>query len=64
MAAIDPVCGMTVEPSSAAATRTRDGKTYYFCAEGCAATFDSDPEQFVGETAADNESSVDPFGAS
>ena len=31
----DPVCGMLIEPGQAAATLTRDGHTYYFCAAGC-----------------------------
>jgi len=36
----DPVCGMSVSPESAAATRERDGKTYYFCSRHCARAFD------------------------
>ena len=36
----DPVCGMNVEPAKAAATRRLVGKTYYFCARGCAERFD------------------------
>ena len=27
----DPVCGMNVDPSAAAATVSHIGKTYYFC---------------------------------
>lgn len=38
--AVDPICKMSVEKSSAAATRVRDGKTYYFCADACATAFD------------------------
>lgn len=45
--AVDPVCGMTVEPTSAAASRLREGKTYYFCSTYCADKFDANPEQFV-----------------
>ncbi|MGE5334107.1 MAG: heavy metal translocating P-type ATPase [Nitrososphaerota archaeon] len=36
----DPICGMTFDPEHAAATRTREGTTYYFCSERCAAHFD------------------------
>ena len=36
MAAIDPVCGMSVEEDSAAATYEYEGVTYYFCAVDCA----------------------------
>lgn len=37
--AVDPVCGMEVDPRSALAGVGVDGVTYYFCAEGCRATF-------------------------
>ncbi|HYM50880.1 MAG TPA: permease [Candidatus Limnocylindrales bacterium] len=47
---IDPVCGMTVEPASAAATREHRGKTYYFCNPGCAKAFDLKPDAFVEAT--------------
>src|SRR6266516_6227761 len=43
----DPVCGMKVEPANAAATRQLAGRTYYFCARGCAERFDRAPEQFL-----------------
>ena len=36
--AIDPVCGMTVDPGSARHVE-RDGKTTYFCSEGCQTKF-------------------------
>ncbi|MFQ5993264.1 MAG: heavy metal translocating P-type ATPase, partial [Nitrospiraceae bacterium] len=41
--AIDPVCGMTVEEATAAATAEYEGRTYYFCAPGCKRTFEADP---------------------
>lgn len=44
---IDPVCGMTVDPATAAATAEHDGTTYYFCAKGCQKTFLADPAQHV-----------------
>jgi uncharacterized protein len=47
---IDPVCGMTVAPESAAAKREYAGKTYYFCNPGCAKAFDLKPENFVEAT--------------
>jgi YHS domain-containing protein len=40
---VDPVCGMSVGPDHAAAHRHVDGTDYYFCSEGCAATFDVAP---------------------
>jgi len=49
---IDPVCGMQVKPSEAAARIVEDGKTYYFCSQGCAAKFKADPSKYLqgGET--------------
>ena len=44
---IDPVCGMTVEPSSAAGSHEHAGQTYYFCSKHCLARFAADPAQFV-----------------
>jgi YHS domain-containing protein len=34
------MCGMQVDPETAAASRTRDGSTYYFCSNRCAERFD------------------------
>jgi Cu+-exporting ATPase len=33
-AVIDPACGMTVQPESAAGSFEYDGRTYYFCSFG------------------------------
>lgn len=46
--AIDPVCGMQVDERSAAATYEYRGQTYYFCAPGCKAAFQKDPEKYLG----------------
>jgi YHS domain-containing protein len=48
--AVDPVCSMTVEKSSAPATREHSSRTYYFCSAACAESFDIHPEHFL-ETA-------------
>jgi xanthine dehydrogenase accessory factor len=40
--ATDPICGMTVEVSSARYTTSRDGVTYYFCSAGCLQTFETE----------------------
>ena len=45
--AVDPVCGMTVNPKTAAAHRSYEGVDYWFCNPGCAATFDADPGRYV-----------------
>ena len=46
--AVDPVCGMTFEKSDAAATREFEGRTYYFCMEGCAEAFAAEPAKYAG----------------
>ena len=43
----DPVCGMNVEPDTAAAAWDHDGTAYYFCSVGCMERFRQDPERFV-----------------
>ena len=46
--AIDPVCGMTVDTATAEYRSFHEGKAYYFCAASCKATFDKNPEKFIG----------------
>lgn len=43
----DPVCGMSVDEKTAAATAVYQGKTYYFCAPGCKVKFEKAPGQYV-----------------
>ncbi len=38
-AEIDPICGMTVNPASAAGSFNHEGKIYYFCSAGCLQKF-------------------------
>ena len=42
----DPVCGMKIDPNTAAATREHEGTTFWFCSTGCAATFDADEHRY------------------
>src|SRR6266581_3809808 len=46
-AAVDPVCGMTVETGPAGRPLTRDGITYYFCCAGCRSEFESHPASYA-----------------
>ena len=48
----DPVCGMTVDPQQAAGSVEYQGRTYYFCSQGCAAKFQGDPEKYLHPHAA------------
>ena len=43
----DPVCGMEVDPSKAAARVAYQGATFYFCSQGCAAKFRAAPENYA-----------------
>jgi len=49
--AIDPVCGMTVDPATAAAVRRHQDRNYFFCNPGCAEAFEADPEKYLSATA-------------
>jgi Cu+-exporting ATPase len=50
--AIDPVCGMKVDPAKAAARVEHRGKDYFFCCKGCATKFGADPKKYLAPKAA------------
>jgi P-type Cu+ transporter len=52
--AIDPVCGMQVNPESAAGHSRYAGADYYFCAMGCKQKFDADPAMFTAAATDDS----------
>jgi Cu+-exporting ATPase len=43
----DPVCGMEIDPATAAASEEYEGKTYYFCSDSCHQQFVATPERFA-----------------
>ena len=43
----DPVCGMDVDPKTATAKSSYQGKTYYFCGMEDKNTFDKAPQRYV-----------------
>ncbi|MCW4018358.1 MAG: YHS domain-containing protein [Candidatus Bathyarchaeota archaeon] len=43
----DLVCNMDVDEKTAKWKTTYQGKTYYFCAPGCKAEFEENPEKYV-----------------
>jgi Cu+-exporting ATPase len=49
--AIDPVCGMTVDPHTAKHRADYRGHPYYFCCAGCKNKFTADPQKYLGERA-------------
>jgi len=48
-AVIDPVCGMTVNPDSAAGSYEHNDETYYFCSRHCLEKFRKDPDAFLAK---------------
>lgn len=45
--AIDPVCGMTVDPATAKHRFAYKGQDYFFCSAGCRTKFEANPEKFL-----------------
>jgi P-type Cu+ transporter len=43
----DPICGMSVDPDTAAATAEHDGTVYAFCSTTCRTQFTTDPEHHL-----------------
>ncbi len=48
---IDPVCGMTVDPTTTAHHASHDGRDFHFCSAGCRTKFVSDPDRYLNPTA-------------
>ena len=44
----DPICGMMVDEKKAKFKSDYNGKTFYFCAPTCKATFDKNPAKYAG----------------
>jgi xanthine dehydrogenase accessory factor len=45
--AVDPVCGMTVDPQNARAVVDHQGTRYFFCCPGCAERFRGEPVRYL-----------------
>ena len=45
--ALDPICGMTVDPAKAAGHHDHLGQRYYFCGLSCLERFKADPERVL-----------------
>jgi len=46
---VDPVCGMEVDPDSAAAQSEHEGKLFYFCSPTCKQKFEKEPDLYTTE---------------
>ena len=51
--AVDPVCGMTVDPHKTPHRHTHRDRPYYFCSAGCRSKFAGDPEKYLTSDARD-----------
>lgn len=49
--AIDPVCGMTVDPHTTPHKHAHHGHPYYFCSAGCRTKFAANPDKYLGDKA-------------
>ncbi len=47
----DPVCGMEIDTSQAAAQTSYQGQVFYFCSEECRRTFEETPEDYLRQPA-------------
>jgi len=54
----DVVCGMQVDAATASSAE-HEGKTYYFCCDGCKGAFEGSPKYHLDNWAADHPG-VDP----
>jgi uncharacterized membrane protein YraQ (UPF0718 family)/YHS domain-containing protein len=43
----DPVCGMSVDPTTTTEKVEHAGTTYYFCSAGCRSTFEKNPARYT-----------------
>ncbi|MCX8996978.1 heavy metal translocating P-type ATPase [Rhizobiaceae bacterium BDR2-2] len=48
---VDPVCGMRVDPETAAYRTVHDGRTFFFCSAGCRDKFEGDPGRYAAQAA-------------
>ncbi|MBI1198894.1 MAG: heavy metal translocating P-type ATPase [Phenylobacterium sp.] len=54
--ALDPVCGMTVDPAKTPHHAEHEGRTFHFCGAGCRTKFMADPAKYLaGEKPAEPE---------
>ncbi len=60
--AVDPVCGMTVDPEKSKGSQVFESQTYYFCSAGCLGKFRHDPIAFLGAEKHKQSPHVTPIG--
>jgi Cu+-exporting ATPase len=60
--AIDPVCGMTVNPAMSHFRHSHRGHTEFFCSDGCRSKFAADPDKYCRGGAAERPSDATAEG--
>ena len=61
--AVDPVCGMTVDPDKAAGSFDHAGHPYYFCSRSCLAKFQANPASYLSGGQSDGDPLPPALGA-
>ena len=59
--AVDPVCGMDVEPGKTKLVSIFKGRSYWFCAEGCRRAFEADPDKYLKKNPARKKGPISRF---
>jgi Cu+-exporting ATPase len=59
-AAIDPVCGMKVDPETTPHRSEHAGQRVFFCSAGCKAKFEADPQKYLSPRPAEHAPSAPP----
>jgi Cu+-exporting ATPase len=60
--AVDPVCGMRVDPATAKHRFSYKGQAYFFCSGRCRARFEAEPEKFLQPKPRDTQATEVPAG--
>ena len=50
----DPVCGMRIDATRAAAASVYGGTTYYFCSTACREKFEAAPQSYIDASAGES----------
>ncbi len=58
--AVDPVCGMELDPGQIEAQSSYQGKEYDFCSEECKRLFDDNPQDYLSEASEDAGAATPP----
>jgi Cu+-exporting ATPase len=61
-AALDPVCGMTVDPATSPHRHVHAGHAYHFCSPRCRGEFAADPEKYLHGAPAQRPQPAAPAG--